>query len=60
MSIFLMMTSFLMSSFPSHADIGPKPSISLEIKNAPNDYYVGLLVDRDGYINNLDQRRMHL
>ncbi len=54
LSIFLMMTAFLMSSFPSHADIGPKPSISLEIKNAPNDYYVGLLVDRDGYINNLE------
>ena len=48
-----MMIAFTASSFPSRADIGPKPSISLEIRNAPKDYYVGLLVDHEGYMKEL-------
>ncbi|MCR4867460.1 MAG: hypothetical protein K5921_11075 [Lachnospiraceae bacterium] len=54
LSIFIMMIAFMAASFPSRADIGPKPSISLEIKNAPKDYYVGLLVDSEGYMNRIE------
>lgn len=49
MLIGIMISALLICFFPSRADIGPKPSISLTLKNAPGDYYVGLLVDKESY-----------
>ena len=51
LTVFIMAVTLTVAYFPSHADMGPKPSISLEIKNAPKDYYVGLLVDHESYMN---------
>ncbi len=56
LSLFIMLTAFMALSFPSHADIGPKPSISVEIRNAPKDYYVGLLVDHEGHRNSFEPK----
>ena len=44
-----MISALLILYFPSCADMGPKPSISLVLENAPQDYYVGLLVEADKY-----------
>lgn len=49
LSIGIMVSALLICCFPSYADMGPKPSISLILENAPEDYYVGLLVESDKY-----------
>ncbi|MBR3635629.1 MAG: hypothetical protein IKN47_05475 [Lachnospiraceae bacterium] len=49
LSIGIMISALLILYFPSCADMGPKPSISLVLENAPQDYYVGLLVEADKY-----------
>lgn len=43
----------LMSAISVSADMGPKPSVSITLENAPQRYYLDLLVDYDGSYHNL-------
>ncbi|MGB7594512.1 MAG: hypothetical protein WBL80_03000 [Erysipelotrichaceae bacterium] len=47
--------------FPVHADMGPKPSLTIIVKNAPDEpYYLDLLIQNRGTYDNLGDDRASL
>lgn len=47
--------------FPVHADMGPKPSITIIVKNPPAEsYYLDLLIPKHGTYDNLGESRANL
>lgn len=48
-------------AFPVHADMGPKPSLTIIVKNPPNEpYYLDLLIQNRGTYDNLGDERASL
>jgi hypothetical protein len=48
-------------AFPVHADMGPKPSLTIIVKNAPTEpYYLDLLIQTKGTYDNLGDSRKSL
>lgn len=44
--------------FPAHADMGPKPSLKIIVKNPPDEpYYLDLLIQNKGTYDNLGESR---
>jgi len=62
---FLILVSFLFIcfafAFPAHADMGPKPSLTIIVKNPPDEpYYLDLLIQNRGTYDNLRETRASL
>jgi hypothetical protein len=56
LSIFLLLG--LAFTFPVHADMGPKPSLTIVVKNPPAEpYYLDLLIKENGSYDNLGETR---
>ena len=56
-TIFLSMIVFLLMGGDVSADMGPKPSITVKVNNAPDDYYIALLAGGDETDNAEDARK---
>ncbi len=58
LSILLVIYMLLVSVMVVRADMGPKPSITLTVENAPSDYYVALLTNK--YSKDEQQSNLYL
>jgi len=56
----LLLLLFYVALFPVHADMGPKPSLKIIVRNPSDDaYYLDLLIQEEGDFDNLGEDRQN-